>query len=193
MINLVLRRGGSRSKKMRNIVVSMFVSLDGVMEDPAWTMPYWNDQIAKFKYEELFASDALLLGRVTYEGFAAAWPSRTDEQGFAERMNSLPKYVVSTTLGHLEWQNSHLITDHVAQEIDRLKRQPGQDILVAGSGQLVQTLIRYDLIDAYRLLVYPVVLGKGQRLFEDGSMATLKLVDSAPLGSGVVALRYEPA
>ena len=178
---------------MRNIVVSMFVSLDGVMEDPAWTMPYWNDQIAKFKYEELFASDALLLGRVTYEGFAAAWPSRTDEQGFAERMNSLPKYVVSTTLGHLEWQNSHLITDHVAQEIDRLKRQPGQDILVAGSGQLVQTLIRYDLIDAYRLLVYPVVLGKGQRLFEDGSMATLKLVDSAPLGSGVVALRYEPA
>jgi dihydrofolate reductase len=178
---------------MRNIVVSMFVSLDGVMEDPAWTMPYWNDRIAAFKYEELFASDALLLGRVTYEGFAAAWPSRTDEQGFAARMNSLPKYVVSTTLEQAAWNNAHLIKERVVQEIERLKQQPGQDILVAGSGQLVQTLIRYDLIDAYRLLVYPLALGKGKRLFEHGSMTTLNLIDSAALGSGVVALRYEPA
>lgn len=99
---------------MRKVIVTEFLSLDGVMEEPAWTMPYWNDDIAKFKYEELFASDALLLGRTTYEGFAEAWPSRTDEQGFAERMNGISKYVVSTTLEQAEWNNSRLIRANFA-------------------------------------------------------------------------------
>lgn len=124
---------------MRRIVVSELVSLDGVMEDPGgaekfehggWTRPYRSDESGKFKLEELFASDALLLGRVTYQGFAAAWPSATDEAGFAERMNGLPKYVVSTTLGAVEWNNSTLIKGDIAEEVARLKQQPGQDILV---------------------------------------------------------------
>jgi dihydrofolate reductase len=177
---------------MRKLIVTEFLSLDGVMEEPAWTVPYWNDEIAKFKYDELFGSDAHLLGRVTYQGFAAAWPSRTDEQGFADRMNGLPKYVVSTTLETVEWNNSHLIKKNVAEEVSKLKQQPGQDILAAGSATLVTTLMEHDLIDEYHLLVYPVVLGKGKRLFKDGSKATLKLVETKPFSSGVVAHIYQP-
>lgn len=177
---------------MRKVIVTMFVSLDGVMENPAWTAPYWNDEIAKFKLDELLATDAHLLGRVTYQGFAAAWPSRTDEQGFADRMNSLPKYVVSMTLEKAEWNNSTIIKENIIEEVSKLKQQPGQDILVAGSGTLVQTLMQHDLIDEYRLLVYPVVLGSGKRLFQDGSTATLKLVEAKTFRSGVVALVYEP-
>lgn len=187
---------------MRKVIVSEFVTLDGVMEDPggaektahgAWTWPYWSDEIGKFKFEELFASDALLLGRVTYQGFAAAWPSATDEQGFADRMNSLPKFVVSMTLTSVEWNNSSLIKEHVAEEIAKLKQQPGQDILIAGSAELVQALMRHGLIDEYRLLVYPVVLGSGKRLFAEGSAATLKLVETRSFDSGVALLRYQPA
>jgi dihydrofolate reductase len=177
---------------MRKVVVTEYVTLDGVMEEPAWTGPYWNDEIAKFKFDELFASDALLLGRVTYQGFAKAWPSMTDEQGFADRMNSLPKYVASRTLEAAEW-NASLIKDAVADEVVRLKQQPGQNLLVYGSGDLVQTLMQHDLVDEYRILVYPVVLGSGKRLFKDGSTATLKLVDTKTFSSGVVALTYEPA
>src|SRR5689334_4248162 len=138
---------------MRRVIVSMFVSLDGVMEDPAWTMPYWNKEIAKFKFDELFASDALLLGRVTYQGFTAAWPSMTDEEGYADRMNSLPKFVVSTTLEEVEW-NARLIKDNIAEEVSKLKQQHGQDILIFGSGELIYTLMQHDLVDEYRLLVY---------------------------------------
>jgi dihydrofolate reductase len=177
---------------MRNIVVAEFLSLDGIMEEPAWTFPYWNDEIAKFKYDELFASDAHLLGRVTYQGFAAAWPSRTDEQGFADRMNSLPKYVVSTTLERVEWNNSHLIKNNVAEEISRLKQQSGQDILVAGSAALVNTLIEHDLVDEYHLLIYPIVIGSGKRLFKDGTKTALKLVETKAFSSGVVAHIYQP-
>jgi dihydrofolate reductase len=178
---------------MRKIIVTEFVALDGVMEDPhKWSFPYWSDDIEKFKYDELFASDAQLLGRVTYEGFAAAWPSRTDEGGYADRLNSLPKYVVSTTLERAEWNNSHLIKKNVAEAVSRLKQQSGQDILVHGSPTLVQTLIQHDLIDQYHLLVYPLVLGSGKRLFQDGSKATLKIVDSKTFSSGVALLRYEP-
>jgi dihydrofolate reductase len=177
---------------MRKLVVSMFVSLDGVMEDPAWTFKYWNDEIAKFKFDELFASDALLLGRVTHQGFAAAWPSRTNEQGYADRMNSLSEFVVSTTLKKAEWNNSTLIKENVAQRVTELKQQPGQDVLLFGSGTLVQTLMQHDLVDQYNLLVYPIVLGKGKRLFQDGSTATLKLVEAKTFRSGVVALVYEP-
>jgi len=171
----------------------MYVSLDGVMEEPAWTRPYWNDEIAKFKFDELFASGALLLGRVTYQGFAAAWPSRTDEQGFADRMNSLPKFVVSTTLEKVEWNNSRLIKEKIAEEVSRLKQQPGQDILIAGSGTLVHTLMQHDLIDQYQLLVYPIVLGGGKRLFKDlAKPINLKRLETRSFTTGVVLLSYEP-
>src|SRR5262245_28637336 len=162
------------------------------MEDPAWTFRYWNDEIAKFKFDELFASDALLLGRVTYQGFAAAWPSRKDEECYADRMNSLPKYVVSTTLEKAEWNNSTLIKEKVVEQVSQLKQQPGQDILLFGSGTLVQTLMQHDLVDRYNLLLYPVVLGKGKRLFSDGSNATVRLVETKTFSSGVVALSYQP-
>ena len=175
---------------MRNIMVTEFVSLDGVMENPGWTFPYWNDEIANFKGEESNSSDALLLGRVTYEGFAAAWPQSTDEG--ADYFNNVRKYVVSTTLDKAEWNNSTLIKDNVVEEIAKLKQQDGKDIAVHGSATLVQTLIQHDLVDRYRLLVYPVVLGTGKRLFHEGSTATLKLVESRPLGGGVVAFIYEP-
>ncbi len=186
---------------MRKIVVSEYLSLDGVMEGPGpddpfklagWTMSYWSEEIGKFKFDELFESDVLLLGRVTYQGFAAAWPGRTDEAGFADRMNSLPKFVVSTTLERAEWNNSQLIKKSVAEEVSRLKQQPGKDILVAGSSRLVQALMQADLVDEYRLLVYPVVLGSGKRLFRDGSGATLKLLEAKPFSSGVAALVYQP-
>lgn len=176
---------------VRNIVVTEFVSLDGVMEEPGWTFPYWNDEIAAFKGEETSASDALLLGRVTYQGFAAAWPESTDEG--ADYFNSVRKYVVSTTLEEpLEWNNSALIKDDVAEEIANLKQQDGKDITVHGSATLVQTLMQHDLVDRYRLLVYPVIVGKGKRLFEEGVPATLGLLQSRSFGSGVVALVYEP-
>jgi dihydrofolate reductase len=175
---------------MRNIVVTEFLSLDGVMEEPAWTMPYWADDIATFKGDEQDSSDTLLLGRVTYQGFAAAWPQSTDEG--ADYMNNIPKYVVSTTLDTAEWNNSTIIRDSVVDTITNLKQQDGQDILVYGSATLVQTLMQHDLVDRYRLLVYPVVVGKGKRLFQEGIPAALRLVESQSFSSGVVALVYNP-
>jgi len=178
---------------MRKIIVTEFVTLDGVTEEPQkWSFPFWNDDIGKFKFEKHFASDALLLGRITNEGFAAAWPSRTDEQGYADRMNSLPKYVVSTTLEKAEWNNSIIIQENVAEEVSKLKQQPGQDIVIHGSGTLIHTRMQHDLIDEYRLLVYPIVLGSGKRLFQEGSDAKLNLVETKAVGSGVVLLRYQP-
>ena len=176
---------------MRRLVVTEFMSLDGVVEDPAWTFPYWNDEIARFKGEETAASDALLLGRVTYEGFAAAWPESDDEG--ADYFNHVRKHVVSETLeGPLEWNNSTLVKGDLTEEITDLKRQEGKDITVHGSAALVQTLMRNDLVDRYRLLVYPLVVGEGRRLFEGAIPATLKLVEARSFGSGVVALVYEP-
>ena len=175
---------------MRKVVITEFLSLDGVMEEPAWTAPYWNDEIAKFKGNEQDTSDVLLLGRVTYQGFAAAWPESEDEG--ADYMNNVCKYVVSTTLDKLEWNNSILIKDNVVEEIIQLKQQEGQDILVYGSATLVHTLMQHDLVDHYRLLVYPVIVGKGKRLFQDSTTVTLKLVESQFLSSGVLALVYEP-
>jgi dihydrofolate reductase len=180
---------------MSKVIVTEFITLDGVVEEPQnWSFPYWCDEIGKFKLAELFATGAHLLGRVTYQSFATAWPSRTDEVGFADRMNNLPKYVVSTSLQKAEWNNSTIIKDakRVAAEVSKLKQQPGQDILVAGSTTLVQTLLENDLIDEYRLLVYPIVLGSGKRLFKEGSKTALKLVETRPFGSGVVLLRYQP-
>jgi len=131
---------------------------------------------------------------VTYEGFAKAWPSVKDEAGFADRMNSLPKYVVTRTLQTLDWNNSTPIRGNIAEEVSGLKQQPGQDILVAGSAELVRTLMQHDLIDEFRLMVHPIVLGSGKRLFGDGcAMQVLQLVDSRALGSGILLLTYRPA
>jgi dihydrofolate reductase len=175
---------------MRKLVVTEFVSLDGVMEDPGWTFPYWNDEIAKFKGEETSSSDALLLGRVTYEGFAAAWPDSKDEG--APYFNSVRKYVVSTTLDRADWNNSVIIKDNVMDEIAKLKQQPGQNITVHGSGMLARSLIEHNLVDQINLLVYPLALGKGKRLF-DGIEAKLKLADCRTFSGGVTALIYQPA
>ena len=181
---------------MRRIVVSEFVSLDGVVEDPRWTFRYRSEERERFKLAELAESDALLLGRVTYEGFAEAWPRMNDEAGFADMMNGYPKHLVSTTLEEpLEWNNSTLIKDNVAERIADLKRRDGKDIAVHGSPTLVQTLMRHDLIDELRLMVFPLVLGKGKRLFgEADKTKVMRLVDAKPLGpNGVVVLTYRPA
>ena len=140
------------------------------------------------------SSEALLLGRVTYEGFAKAWPSRTDEFGFADKFNNMPKYVVSSTLEDPEWNNSTVLKGDVAEEVTKLKQEQDGDIVVHGSPQLVQTLVEHDLVDEYRLMVFPVVLGSGKRLFgETTGKKTLRLVDSKIVGDGVAILVYQPA
>jgi dihydrofolate reductase len=174
---------------MRKLVVTEFMSLDGVIENPMWTFKYWSDPIANFKGEETANSDALLLGRVTYEGFAQAWPNSPDEG--AAYFNGVRKYVVSNTLKTADWNNSVIISGDLVAEVNKLKAQAGTNITVHGSGKLVQSLLRAGLVDTVRVLVYPVVLGQGQRLFEDGTTATLKLVESRPLGD-VIGLIYEP-
>jgi dihydrofolate reductase len=180
---------------MRRVVATEYLTLDGVFQEPGeWSFPFWSEEAAKFKFDELFASDALLLGRLTYEGFAAAWPTMTDEAGFADRMNGFPKYVVSSTLDKPEWNNSTVIKGNISEEVKKLKEEPGQDILLAGSGQLVEALMRDDLIDEFRFMVHPVILGSGKRLFRDGiDKRVLKLVDTKPFSSGVVVLTYELA
>lgn len=178
---------------MRKVNVTEFVSLDGVMESPhEWSGQYFSAEVGNFKQNELLASDALLLGRVTYEGFAAAWPSRTDDDGFADRMNSLPKYVASTTLTDPDWNNSTVITN-VAEVVRKMKEEPGLDILVYGSAQLVNSLLPADLIDEYQIMVFPVVLGCGKRLISEGIDKTgLKHVKTTTFDSGVVVLTYQP-
>jgi dihydrofolate reductase len=178
---------------MRKVIVSEYVTLDGVMEEPGtWSFPFWNDEASQFKFEELKASDGLLLGRVTYQGFAKAWPTMKDTGEYGERMNSLPKYVVSTTLSELTW-NAHLITDPIAEAVARLKQESGQDLLVFGSGQLVHQLAQHDLIDEYRLMVHPVILGSGKRLFREGiEKKVLKLIETRTFSSGTIVLSYQP-
>ena len=175
----------------RTLAATLFMTLDGVVEAPdKWSFPFWSDETGKFKSDELRATDALLLGRVTYEGFAAAWPGRKDEEGFADRFNSMPKYVASKTLKKLEWNNSHLLKGDLAAEVSRLKQQPGHDIVIHGSPTLIRSLLPHDLIDEYRLLVYPIVLGRGKRLFDEASQAKLKLAESETFSKGVVKLVY---
>ena len=192
---------------MRKVVVSEFISLDGVIEDPGGAGGFdrggWSFQFDrgpegdKFKFDELAAADALLLGRVTYEGFAAAWPQMEEQTGeYGAWMNGYPKHVASRTLEEpLEWNNSTLIKGEIAEEVSRLKQQDGKDILVFGSGELVRTLMEHDLIDEYRLMVFPIVVGKGKRLFGDTEETKpMKLVDTKPVGpDGVIILTYEPA
>ena len=187
---------------MGRIVVTEFVSLDGVMEDPGGSENFaqggWSFKISrgdegdKFKLDETFASEALLLGRVTYEGFAEAWPSRDGE--FADKFNNMPKYVVSSTLGEPEWNNTTVLKGDLVEEVGKLKREQNGDIVVHGSARLVQTLIEHDLVDELRLMVYPVVLGSGKRLFGDTSDGKpLRLVESKVVGDGVSILIYRPA
>jgi len=189
---------------MGRIVATEFVSLDGVMEDPggaegskhgAWTFAVERGEEGdKFKLDELSEAEAQLLGRVTYEGFAAAWPKMEDEAGFAEKMNSMPKYVVSSTLQSADWENSTILNGDFAEQIGKLKQEVGGVILVAGSAQLVQGLIEHDLLDELRLMVYPVILGSGKRLFgETTDKKPLKLTDSRTVGDGIALLTYERA
>jgi dihydrofolate reductase len=187
---------------MGRIIVTEFVSLDGVMEAPGggeafrhggWTFEInRGDEGDKFKLDETLSSEALLLGRVTYEGFAAAWPSREGE--FADKFNTMPKYVVSSTLDEPEWNNSIVLKGDVKEEVARLKQEQDGDIVVHGSARLVQTLIEADLVDEVRLMVFPVVLGSGKRLFgETSDKKPLRLVDSKVVGDGVAIFIYEPA
>lgn len=176
---------------MRKVVVSEFISLDGVIENPAWTFEFQSPEQDAFKFAELRDADALLLGRVTYEGFAAAWPGMAAETGeYGAWMNGYPKYVASNTLDTAEW-NASIIEGDLAEGVNRLKQQPGKDILVFGSGKLAESLMRLDLVDEYRLIVYPIVLGQGQKLFVDNIGAKMKLVKSEVFSSGAILLVYE--
>jgi dihydrofolate reductase len=193
-----------KEEHVGRIVVTEFISLDGVVEAPGGGEGFkhrgWSFEISrgeegdKFKLDETMSSEALLLGRVTYEGFAEAWPSRTDEFGFADKFNSMPKYVISSTLDDPEWNNSTVLKGDVVDEVTKLKQEQDGDIVVHGSPQLVQTLIENDLVDEYRLMVFPVVLGSGKRLFgETTDKKSLRLVDSKVVGDGVSILVYQPA
>jgi dihydrofolate reductase len=193
---------------MPRIVVSEFLTLDGVMQAPGdpnedrsggfdhggWQLAYFDDIFGSTMMEAFSATGGMLLGRLTYENFAAFWPRQPADDPLAETMNGLQKYVVSTTLTEpLAWQNSTLIKSDVPGEVAKLKEGSGKEIQVIGSGELVQTLIRHDLVDAYRLMIHPLVLGKGKRLFrEDTALTKLRLVDSKPTTTGVLILTYEP-
>lgn len=175
---------------MRKLVESTFVTLDGVISSPEkWGPPYWDEEHNSYAHNLLFASDALLLGRETYQGFAEAWPTRKGDD-YADRINSLPKYVASTSLQETKW-NATLIKDDVPGKVAKLKEQPGQDILKFGTGQLDRTLMEHDLIDEFHFWVFPVIAGSGQRLF-DGTEVTLTLLGTTTFSSGIVVHTYAP-
>jgi dihydrofolate reductase len=191
---------------MGRIVVSEFVSLDGVMEDPGgsegtrnagWTFRFDRGSDGdRFKLDEVLDAEALLLGRVTYEGFAKAWPAMEDPVGFAAKMNAMPKYVVSNTLtdAKASWHNSTVVRGDAAAEVKALKDAVAGDLLVAGSASLVQTLVEHGLVDEFRLMVFPIVLGSGKRLFGDVSEAPVLALDEVTtVGAGIVILTYHPA
>jgi dihydrofolate reductase len=188
-----------REAVMAKIIVSEFVSLDGVMEDPGgaegtvggpWARGL-SEEGGQFKFEEVMAAEALLLGRVTYEGFAKAWPSMKDPGGFADKMNGMPKYVVSKTLDKAEWNNSTILRGDPVQEAMKLKQKISGDILVNGSAQLVFALMEHNLVDEYRLMFFPVVLGKGKRMFSEGAnKATLRIGEVKPMGNAVTMILH---
>lgn len=177
----------------RKIVASFFVSLDGVVEAPEeWQAPYFNQEVAQAISAGFASSDALLMGRVTYEEWAAYWPA-SDNQPLADHINGVRKHVVSTTLTSVDWNNSELITGDLAEEIAQLKQQPGQDIAMSGSATLAERLLHLGLLDELRLMVHPLVLGKGRRLFSDGELSkALELVNSETFSTGVLNLSYKP-
>jgi dihydrofolate reductase len=193
---------------MRMLRVIEFLSLDGVMQAPGapqedteggfqhggWQRPYFDDVLGATAAQGMAATDAYLFGRKTYQAMAAYWPTVPDDDPYARSLNSMPKYVASTTLQALEWQNSTLIDGDIAEEVAKLKEQPGNNIAVLGSGDLVQTLIKHDLVDEYFLVVFPIVLGSGKRLFRDtGQARRLNLVDSKTTSTGGMILTYRPA
>ncbi len=188
---------------MRRLIVSEFMTLDGVMEAPgfeehrdgrnAWALRLQNEETQRLNADLLFAADVLLLGRATYQIFAAFWPSAAGDDAFTRRMNDIPKYVVSTTLKEVDWGNSTILRGDVATEVAQLKEQPGGDIVVYGSADLVAALMKHGLVDEYRFMLFPIVLGSGKRLFRDGvDTSHLRLVESQTFGTGIVFLRYEP-
>jgi dihydrofolate reductase len=189
-----------KESTMRRIVVTEFISLDGVVEDPGgsegtkhggWSFKFNDPEGMKFKLEETLSHDAMMLGRVTYEGFAAAWPERTDDAGFADKINSMKKYVVSSTLKDPSWTNSEVLGPDLTAEVERIKAEPGGDILVAGSVRLAQGLLALGLVDELRLMTFPIVLGSGKRLFGESDEAiTLELASAQPLETGTVILTY---
>jgi len=175
------------------IIVTEFVSVDGVFEAPhEWHFPFFNAQAQQYKMDELRATDALLLGRATYEGFAEAWPQMSGDE-FSDKFNTMPKHVVSTTLENPTWTNSHVVRGNLATELGKLKEQYQQDLFIHGSGNLANSLIQQGLVDEVRLMVHPVVVGKGRRFFGEGtSVAALKLASITTWESGVVLLTYQP-
>jgi dihydrofolate reductase len=183
------------------LVATEYLSLDGVFEEPGhWSGPYFTDEAAEFKWNELQTSDALLLGRVTYEGFAAAWPTFSDEVGFADKMNGMPKYVVSSTMDKADWSGSQVLRGDLVEQVRALKGMPGQDLLLAGSAQVFNALHAANLIDRYRFLLHPVILGQGRHLFAEGAPgvegvqgAGFTRVHTAMFGSGIILAEYEPA
>ena len=179
---------------MRKLIVSTQASMDGVIENPQnWVFDYVNDEFFKYASDQLFAADMLIMGRVTYEGFAEAWPARAGADAFADRMNSLPKYVASRTWkGPLTW-NAKLIQEDVAKEVAMLKDGSGGSILQYGSGELTRTLLQHGLIDEFRMMVYPVAVGMGLRIFENIEQTPMKLLETKTFSTGVVILHYQPA
>ena len=182
---------------MRKLVVSEWMTLDGVFDADTmkeWFEPYDSPERQNYIKENVLTSDAFLVGRVTYEMLASYWPNqKNNEMGIADRLNSAPKYVVSSTIKKAEWNNSTIINEDVVEEVTKLKQEPGQDILMFGSATLVQSLMEADLIDEYRFLVHPTIMGAGKRFFKDGMLATkLKLVKTETLNSGVTLDCYQP-
>lgn len=180
---------------MRKIVAGLYVSLDGVFEAPeTWHFPYFNDEMSQTIASQMAAADTMLLGRRTYEVFAAYWPDQGSDVELADQINSTRKLVASTTLESVEWQNSALIKGDVAEELRRLKDEPGKDISITGSGTLVRSLLRDGVLDELRLLVHPIIVGSGKRLFEDGAdRVPLKLIESRTFTTGVLYNTYAPA
>jgi dihydrofolate reductase len=177
------------------LVATEYISLDGVFEEPGrWSGPWFNDEAGQFKWAELQAADAQLLGRKTYEGFAAAWPKMEGTGEFGEKMNTMPKYVVTSTLDNLEWPGSKPIKGDVAAEVRKLKAMPGRDMLLAGSGQLFNAMMEENLIDVYRFMIHPVLLGNGKHLFAQGfDQTNLELTDVKRFAKGIVVLELVPA
>ncbi len=180
---------------MRKIIVSTFVTLDGVMEAPEqWSFDFHSEDTLKSALDLLLASDALLLGRTTYEGFAAAWPTREDPMGFADKMNRMPKHVVSTTLTDPAWNGTEVISDDVLERVRELKQGDGGHLLMYGSATLMRSLMEHDLIDEFRFLLNPVVVGHGARLFPEGTpRKALALAGVTPLDGGMTVLLFHPA
>ena len=192
---------------MRKLVVGTFLTVDGVMQGPGgpeedreggfehggWSFNYWDDAMGERSVQSTLRAGALLLGRKTYEIFASHWPHVSDEDPIAAKLNSVPKYVASRTLDEVTWTNSTLIEGDVAEAVARLKEEPGDEIQVTGSGELVQTLMEHDLVDEYRLMVHPIVLGSGKKLFRDRTTTTpMHLVDAKIITSGLIILTYRP-